>query len=61
MNIEEIKEKVGKEEYEISLHAEKERYAEEITIKDIEIAISNGELLEDYHEDPRGPSCLVLV
>ncbi|MDI6794213.1 MAG: DUF4258 domain-containing protein [bacterium] len=60
MEIEEIKEKVRREEYEISFHAEKERYAEKITIPALETAIYNGEILEDYPDDPRGSSCLVL-
>jgi hypothetical protein len=60
MGIGEIQEKVRKEEYEISFHAEKERYAEDITIHDLETAIYNGQILEDYPDDPRGPSCLVL-
>ena len=60
MEIEEIKEKARRDEYEISFHAEKERCADEITISDLETAIFNGEILEDYPNDPRGPSCLVL-
>jgi hypothetical protein len=60
MEIEEIKEKIMREEYEISFHAEKERYAEDITIFDLETAISNGEILENYPDDPRGHSCLIL-
>ena len=60
MEIKAIREKVSRDQYEISLHAEKERYAEEVTISDLETAIFNGEILEDYPEDPRGPSCLVL-
>ena len=60
MKIEEIKEKIRHNEYEISFHGEKERYAEEITIPDLETAILNGEILKDYPADPRGPSCLVL-
>ncbi|HCX90982.1 MAG: hypothetical protein COW04_01040 [Deltaproteobacteria bacterium CG12_big_fil_rev_8_21_14_0_65_43_10] len=60
MEIEEIKEKIMRDEYEISFHAEKERYPEDITISDLETAISNGEILEDYPNDPRGPSCLIL-
>ncbi|VVB85239.1 Uncharacterised protein [uncultured archaeon] len=60
MRIEEIKEKIRHEEYEISFHAEKERYAEDITISDLETAISNGRILEDYLDDPRGQSCLIL-
>lgn len=60
MEIREIQEMVKRGEYEISFHAEKERYAEDITISDLETAILNGEILEDYSDDPRGPSCLVL-
>jgi hypothetical protein len=60
MDIEEIKEKTKLDKYEISFHAEKERYAEDITISDLETAIYNGEILEDYPNDSRGPSCLVL-
>ena len=60
MKIEEIKEKVRRDKYEVSFHAEEERYAEDITISDLETAISNGEILEDYPDDPRGPSCLIL-
>ena len=60
MEIEKIKEKIQHEEYEISFHAEKERYAEDITISDLETVISNGEILEKYHDDPRGKSCLIL-
>ncbi len=55
-----IQEKVRREEYEISFHAEKERYAEDITIHDLETTIYNGEILEEYSDDPRGPSCLIL-
>jgi len=60
MDIKEIREKVEREEYEVSFHAEKERYSEDITLSELESAIFNGEILEDYPEDPRGPSCLVL-
>jgi len=60
MEIREIQDKVRKEEYEISLHAEKERYAEDVSINDLESAIYNGDILEDYTDDPRGPSCLIL-
>ena len=60
MEIEEIKEKIKYDKYEICFHAEKERYAEDITISDLETAISGGEILEDYANDLRGQSCLVL-
>ncbi len=60
MNIREIKAKIRSNEYEISYHAERERREEEITIDHIEKAILNGEILEDYPDDLRGASCLVL-
>lgn len=60
MNIINIREKIRAQEYEISYHAEKERYAEDISMEDIETAISNGDIIEDYPDDPRGPSCLIL-
>lgn len=31
-----------------------------ITIKDVEVAIFHGRLVEIYEDDPRGASCLVL-
>ena len=60
MELEEIRKKLERNEYEISFHAEKERYAEDITIPDLENVIYNGEILEDYPDDLRGPSCLIL-
>lgn len=42
MDIKEIKEKVERNEYEISFHAEKERYAENITFTDNERRRSKG-------------------
>ena len=60
MDIKEIRGRINAGEYEISFHAEKERYAEDISIADIETAITTGEILEDYPNDPRGPSCLIL-
>ena len=60
MDTQKIREKFTKDEYEISFHAEKERYSEDITSADLENAISNCEIMEDYPDDPRGPSCLIL-
>jgi len=42
------------------MHAQRERLEEDLHIVDIEDAISNGAILEDYPDDPRGPSCLLL-
>jgi len=60
MEIRTVQEKVSQGDYEISYHAEKERYAEDISLADIEATILKGEVLEDYPDDPRGESCLIL-
>lgn len=60
MDIEWIKEQVRSGIYEFSGHADDERQAERIPIADVEDALRNGEILEDYPNDPRGASCLVL-
>jgi hypothetical protein len=60
MDIARIKALVQQRRYKTSHHAEAEREAETITIDDVKTAILNGELLEDYHDDPRGHSCLML-
>ena len=60
MDIEWIKHQVRSGNYEFSGHADDERQAEKIPIADVEGALINGEILEDYPNDPRGPSCLVL-
>jgi uncharacterized protein DUF4258 len=60
MDLQDLKEKFRRGDYEISLHAEKERYAEDISLGDIEMTVTNGEILENYPDDPRGASCLIL-
>lgn len=57
-----IQELVRKKNYRITLHAERERDADKITRREIEEAIlsEKAEIIEDYPEDPRGESCLVL-
>jgi len=46
--------------YQISIHAERERLAEDLDIVELEQAVGNGEVLEEYADDPRGWSCLIL-
>jgi hypothetical protein len=50
--------KAGK--YEFSIHAEKERQADKITMAELEEALGSCKVIEDYLTDPRGASCLVL-
>jgi Domain of unknown function (DUF4258) len=54
LDIEWIKRQIRSGNYEFSGHAEDERQAERISIADVEAALLNGELLEDYPNDPRG-------
>ncbi len=49
--------------YRVTLHAEQERDADQVTIDEIEQAYSSvsSEIIEDYPDDPRGHSALVLA
>jgi hypothetical protein len=60
MDINEIRLYVSQGKYEFSIHAQRERLEEDLDIFDIEEALKESELLEEYPDDPRGWSCLVL-
>ena len=60
MDIDWIKKKISEGDYEFSAHAEEERQADKLMIHEIEKVLLKGEILEDYPDDPRGESCLVL-
>jgi len=54
-----IRERVERGDYVISFtHTEKLR-ERKLGAGDIEEAIRNGVIIEDYPDDPRGPSCLI--
>jgi len=55
-----IRRLVAEGRYEYSRHAEKERQADMIYVHELEEALCSCEIIEDYPDDPRGPSCLVL-
>jgi hypothetical protein len=55
-----IRTEIDKQSYEISLHADDERIAEGLTVFQLEFALSNRKIIEQYPDDPRGESCLVL-
>jgi len=46
--------------YEFSKHAEREREADRISTQEIEEVLINCKIIEDYPNDPRGPSFLIL-
>jgi len=58
--IEIAREKVEKNCFYLSHHAQIERGKEKIKVDDIVFAILNGRELEPYPEDPRGESCLIV-
>ena len=57
-----IRESVQQGSYRLSVHAERERDADQVTNAEIRETFGAGhiELLEDYPDDPRGHSVLVL-
>lgn len=55
-----IRERIERGAYIVSFtHTEKLR-RRRIRAHNIEEAIANGAIIEDYPDDPRGPSCLIL-
>jgi hypothetical protein len=60
MDIKEIRQLIEQGRYEFSIHAQQERLEDDLDVIEIEDALVRGEILEDYPNDPRGESCLVL-
>lgn len=61
MDIDFIREKIRKQEYDLSSHAHRERQEEQITVAEIEQALLAGDIIERYPKDERGESCLVAA
>lgn len=55
-----VKELIKSGRYEFSKHAEREREADRISVKELEEALIKCKVIEDYPDDPRGPSFLIL-
>jgi len=59
--LEEIQGKILRRQYEFSKHAVDQSIIREISIVEMEEAISGrSEIIEDYPEDKYGPTCLIL-
>ena len=59
--LDEIHDKICRREYEFSKHAVDQSIVRNISVAEIEEAITNGaELIEDYPDDKYGSSCLVV-
>ncbi len=50
MDIDSIKSKVQRDEYVYSSHADLERKADDLTLQEVERALLNGEILEQYED-----------
>ncbi|MBM4124428.1 MAG: DUF4258 domain-containing protein [Nitrospira sp.] len=59
MQIDDIHKLVRAGRYEVSFHAQQERLEDDLDISEVETAILSGKIIENYPDDPRGPSCLV--
>lgn len=60
MDIEEIKARIRATQYVYTHHAEVERRADGLTFAQIEEALLNGDILEQYPDTGRGESCLIV-
>lgn len=58
--IELIRELFRRREYEYSLHALDQSILRRISTREIEEAVENGEIIEEYPADKYGPSCLIF-
>ncbi|MBI5184695.1 MAG: DUF4258 domain-containing protein [Nitrospinae bacterium] len=59
VDIEDIRAKIRADRYVYTHHAETERKTDELTIAQVEEALLNGKILEQYSNTGRGESCLV--
>jgi len=55
-----IRARVAEGRWRISYHAVQRCDERDLDVADLVAHLSDGEILEDYPDDPRGPSCLVL-
>jgi hypothetical protein len=62
VDIQQIRALVIRGTYRLTLHAEMERDSDQITLQEIKegLLLSTSEIIEDYPNDPRGHSCLIL-
>jgi hypothetical protein len=58
-DIEWIKTKIDREDYYFSKHGDQERKNDNLSILEIEEALQNGLILEEYKNSGRGQTCLV--
>lgn len=60
MDVDTLRQKILNNQFRLSQHAETEKQQDKITYREIDEAFKKIELIEDYPDDPRGHSCLLL-
>jgi len=55
-----VKEKIITADYFLSLHGDRERQNDNFLLRELEEALLNGRILEQYPDTGRGESCLVV-
>ena len=60
MDLDEIRVLVQGDRYVYSVHADFERKADNLTLAQVEKALLNGKILEQYPDTGRGESCLIV-
>jgi len=55
-----IQDRIRKVEYYFSKHGDQERQNDNLTISEVEEALLNGMIIEQYEDTGRGESCLVV-
>lgn len=59
--LDDIRRKIAARQYEFSKHSVDQTIIRDITVAELEEALSNrSEVIEDYPDDKYGPSCLIL-
>jgi hypothetical protein len=60
MDLARIQANIKTDDYVYTSHADIERKADDLTLKQVETALLNGRILEQYPDTGRGESCLIL-
>ena len=59
MNIEDIRDAVRNDRYQITNHAREEAKEDGISVENLDDSVLSGEIIEDYPDDKPHPSCLI--
>ena len=57
--IDQLRQKISREQMEYSLHAVRQMVERDITPEEVAQTVLAGEVIEDYPDDKYGPSCLI--